>query len=89
MTNNQQNRECAMMINSALYDLKEQGFTDNAVCNGLLFSLTIHILNAGFEIDEIKKQLDKLFKTVNKEIGKLDENEIVVSSDKPINSSWD
>ena len=90
MKNDKENRVCALEINNLLYELQAKGHTDNAITNGMLFALSILILNSGFSVNEIIEQLTKLFHNIKSELGKLDyDNEIHLQQSKPINENWD
>ena len=53
MKNEKENRACALELNNVIYDLQSKGHSDNAIANGLLFALSIHIINARFSLNEI------------------------------------
>lgn len=90
MINDKENKECALEMNSLIFDLQEKGYTDNSIANGILFALSIHILNSGFSANEIIEQLKKLFSTIKYEIGSLDDEEqVYLSNTKAINPQWD
>ena len=62
----------------------------NAIANGILFALSIHIINSRFSLNEIIEQLTKLFHNIKSELGKLeDDDQINLQQTKPINSQWD
>ena len=48
MKNEKGNRACALELNSTIYELQSRGHSDNAIANGLLFALSIHIINSRF-----------------------------------------
>jgi len=84
------NRKCALRINAVIYDLQEQDHSDNAIANGLLFALCIHIINSRFSVNEIIEQLIKLHKDIKREIGKLEDDvQIDLQSTSPVNPMWD
>jgi hypothetical protein len=90
MINEKENRDCALEMNSLIFDLQEKGYTNNSIANGVLFALSIHILNSGFSVNEIIEQLSKLFATIKYELGNLEDGEqVTLSSTKPINPQWD
>lgn len=90
MKNEKENRACALQINNLIYELQEAGHSDNAIANGILFALCIHIFNSRFSLNEIIQQLTKLFHTIKAEIGQIDDSEsITVSDSTPINPQWD
>ena len=90
MKNEKGNRACALELNNAIYELQSRGHSDNAIANGLLFALSIHIINSRFSVNEIIEQLTKLFHNIKSELGKLDyDNEIHLQQSKPINEQWD
>ena len=85
-----ENQKCALALNSLIYELQENGHTDNALANGLIFSLSIHMINAKFNISEIVEQLKKLHKNIKSELGQIDDHDIVeFTSEKAINPQWD
>tara|TARA_B100000214_G_C23841902_1_gene569192 strand:+ start:309 stop:578 length:270 start_codon:yes stop_codon:yes gene_type:complete len=85
-----ENKRCALQLNALIYELQEKGHTDNAIANGILFALSIHIINSRFSVNEIIEQLIKLHKSIKEEIGKIDDTESIRLSDStPINSMWD
>ena len=90
MKNEKENRACALQLNNLIYELQSKGHTDNAIANGLLFALSIHIINARFSLNEIIEQLTKLFHNIKTEVGKLEDNDqINLEQTKPINQHWD
>ncbi len=85
-----ENKRCALKLNALIYDLQEHGHTDNAIANGLLFALCIHIINSRFSVNELIEQLIKLHKSVRKELGKIEDDvQIDLQSSSPINPMWD
>jgi hypothetical protein len=85
-----ENKRCALHLNSLIYDLQEKGHTDNAIANGILFALCIHIINSRFSVNEIIEQLIKLHKNIKQELGKLeDDTKVDLQSTSPINPMWD
>tara|TARA_R100000231_G_scaffold2823_1_gene5160 strand:+ start:1333 stop:1605 length:273 start_codon:yes stop_codon:yes gene_type:complete len=90
MKNETENRACALELNNVIYELQSQGHSDNAIANGILFALSIHIINARFSLNEIIEQLTKLFYNIKTELGKLDDDDqIDIEQTKPVNSQWD
>jgi hypothetical protein len=90
MKNEKENRACALQINNLIYELQSNGHSDNAIANGILFALSIHIINSRFSVNEIIEQLTKLFHNIKTELGKLDDNDQVSFEHRePINPSWD
>ena len=90
MENEKENRACALRIYNLIYDLTDEGHTNNAVANGLLFALSLHVLNSSFSVNEIIEQLKRLFADIKGEIGKIDDGEqIELRNTQPINSQWD
>lgn len=90
MKNETENRACALQINNLVYELQSDGRSDNAIANGILFALCIHLINSRFSLNEIIEQLSNLHKDIKTEIGKLaDDDEINLQHTKPINSQWD
>lgn len=90
MKNDKENRVCALEINNLLYELQAKGHTDNAITNGMLFALSILILNSGFSVNEIIEQLTKLFYNIKSELGRLDDEDYVnMQQTEPINDQWD
>ena len=90
MKNETENRACALELNNLIYELQSQGHSDNAIANGILFALSIHIINARFSVNEIIEQLTKLFHNIKTELGKLDDDDqIDIEQTKPVNSQWD
>ena len=90
MENEAENRKCALKIYNLIYDLSDDGHTNNAITNGMLFALSLHVINSSFSINEIIEQLKKLFGTIKGEIGKIEDGDQVELSDlKPVNSQWD
>ena len=90
MKNETENRACALELNNVIYELQSKGHSDNAIANGILFALSIHIINARFSVNEIIEQLTKLFHNIKSELGKIeDDNQIDIQQTKPINSQWD
>ena len=90
MKNEKENRACALQLNGLIYELQEKGHSDNAIANGILFALCIHIFNSRFSLLEIIEQLTKLHHTIKAEIGKIDESEpITLAESSPINPQWD
>ncbi len=88
MKNEKENRECATHFNNLLYDLTEDGHSNNAIANGIIFSLCIHTLNSKFKIEEIVIQMKKLFFEIKSELGRIDEDDPIINK-KPINPQWD
>ena len=37
--NEKENKECALEMNSLIFDLQEKGYTDNSIANGVLFEV--------------------------------------------------
>lgn len=90
MKNEKENRACALEINSLIYELQSNGHSDNAIANGILFALSIHIINSRFALNEIIEQLTKLFYDIKREIGKLEDHTALnIQNTEPINSNWD
>ncbi len=90
MKNETENRACALELNNVIYELQSKGHSDNAIANGILFALSIHIINSRFSLNEIIEQLTKLFYNIRAELGKLEDNDqIDIQQTKPINSQWD
>lgn len=90
MKNEKENRACALELNNLIYDLQSKGHSDNAIANGILFALSIHIINARFSVNEIIEQLTKLFHDIKTELGKLEDNDQVdIQQQEPINQQWD
>jgi hypothetical protein len=90
MKNEKENRACALEFNNLLYELQAKGHTDNAIANGVLFALSIHIINSRFSVNEIIQQLTKLYYEIRSELGKLeDDDQINIQQTKPINEQWD
>lgn len=90
MKNETENRACALQINNLVYELQSDGRSDNAIANGILFALCIHLINSRFSLNEIIEQLSNLHKDIKTEIGKLaDDDEINLQHTKPINKQWD
>lgn len=87
MKEEKENRACAMQFNNLLYDLQENGHSNNAIANGIIFSLCIHILNSQFKVNEICIQMKKLYYEIKAEIGRIDEDDEIFK--KPINQQWD
>ena len=83
-----ENRACALEFNNLLYDLQEKGHNDNAIANGIIFSLCVHILNSKFKVNEICIQMKKLYYEIKTEVGRLDHEDEIIDK-KPINSGWD
>lgn len=88
MIEESENRRAALEINNLLYDLTEKGHSNNAIANGLIFALCVHILNSKFELKEIILQLKKLFFEIKTELGRLEDSDIPTNKD-PINPQWD
>ena len=90
MKNEKENRACALELNNVIYELQANGYSDNAIANGILFALSIHIINSRFSLNEIIEQLTKLFHNIKSELGKLeDDDQINLQQTKPINTQWD
>tara|TARA_R100001480_G_scaffold42591_2_gene55361 strand:- start:8652 stop:8924 length:273 start_codon:yes stop_codon:yes gene_type:complete len=90
MKNETENRACALEFNNVIYELQSKGHSDNAIANGILFALSIHIINSRFSLNEIIEQLTKLFHNIKTELGKLDDDDqIDIEESKPVNSQWD
>lgn len=90
MKNETENRACALELNNVIYELQSKGHSDNAIANGILFALSIHIINSRFSVNEIIEQLTKLFHEIKAELGKLDDNDQVdIQQQEPINQQWD
>lgn len=90
MKNETENRACALQINNLVYELQSDGRSDNAIANGILFALCIHLINSRFSLNEIIEQLSNLHKDIKTEIGKLaDDDQINLQHTKPINKQWD
>jgi hypothetical protein len=90
MKNETENRACALELNNVIYELQSKGHSDNAIANGILFALSIHIINSRFSVNEIIEQLTKLFYNIKAELGKLDDNDQVdIQQQEPINQQWD
>lgn len=90
MKNETENRACALQINNLVYELQSDGRSDNAIANGILFALCIHLINSRFSLNEIIEQLSNLHRDIKTEIGKLaDDDEINLQHTKPINKQWD
>ena len=90
MKNEKANRACALELNEMIYELQSKGHSDNAIANGVLFALSIHIINSKFSLNEIIEQLTKLFHNIKHEVGKIEDGEqIDLQQTKPINSQWD
>ena len=90
MKNEKENRACALQINNLIYELQSKKYSDNAIANGILFALSIHLINSRFSLNEIIEQLTKLFHNIKAELGKLeDDDQINLEQTKPINSQWD
>ena len=90
MKNEKENRLCALELNNVIYELQAKGHSDNAIANGILFALSIHIINSRFSLNEIIEQLTKLFHNIKSELGRLeDDDQINLQQTKPINSQWD
>ena len=90
MKNETENRACALQLNNVIYELQSKGHSDNAIANGILFALCIHIINSRFSVNEIIEQLTKLFHEIKAELGKLDDNDQVdIQQQEPINQQWD
>ena len=90
MKNETENRACALELNNVIYELQANGHSDNAIANGILFALSIHIINSRFSLNEIIEQLTKLFHNIKIELGKLeDDDQINLQQTKPINTQWD
>lgn len=88
MIEESENRKCAHKINNLLYEMVEKGHSNNAICNGLIFALSIHILNSKFDIKEIIMQLKKLFFEIKTELGRLEDTDDPAMKE-PINPQWD
>ena len=88
MKNESENKQCAITFNNVLYELLESGKSNNAIANGLLFTLCIHILNSNFKEKEIIEQLKKLLTNIKKEIDFNGDNDKFVIHDKPISDDW-
>lgn len=88
MKQEKENRACALEFNNLLYDLTEQGHSNNAIANGIIFSLCIHIINSKFRIDEIIMQMRKLYFEIKSELGKIEETDEITKRE-PINPQWD
>ena len=90
MKNEKEYRACALQINNLIYELQSKKYSDNAIANGILFALSIHLINSRFSLNEIIEQLTKLFHNIKTELGKLEDNDqINLEQTKPINSQWD
>lgn len=90
MKNETENRACALQLNNVIYELQSKGHSDNAIANGILFALSIHIINSRFSVNEIIEQLTKLFYNIKAELGKLEDNDQVdIQQQEPINQQWD
>ncbi len=90
MKNEKENRACALQINNLIYELQSKKYSDNAIANGILFALSIHLINSRFSLNEIIEQLTKLFHNIKHEVGKIEDDEqIDLQQTKPINSQWD
>ena len=90
MKNEKENRACALELNNVIYELQSKGHSDNAIANGVLFALSIHIINSRFSVNEIIQQLTKLYYEIRSELGKLeDDDQINIQQTKPINEQWD
>lgn len=90
MKNETENRACALQINNLVYELQSDGRSDNAIANGILFALCIHLINSRFSLNEIIEQLSNLHRDIKTEIGKLaDDDGINLQHTKPINKQWD
>jgi hypothetical protein len=90
MKNETENRACALELNNVIYELQSKGHSDNAIANGILFALSIHIINSRFSVNEIIEQLTKLFYNIKAELGKLEDNDQVdIQQQEPINQQWD
>ena len=90
MKNEKENRACALELNNVIYELQSKGHSDNAIANGVLFALSVHIINSRFSVKEIIEQLTKLYHEIKTELGKLeDDDQINIQQTKPINEQWD
>ena len=90
MKNEKENRACALELNNLIYELQSKGHSDNAIANGILFALSIHIINSRFSVNEIIEQLTKLYHEIKTELGKIeDDDQINIQQTKPINEQWD
>ena len=90
MKNEKENRACALELNNLIYELQAKGHSDNAIANGVLFALSIHIINSRFSVNEIIEQLTKLYHEIKAELGKIeDDDQINIQQTKPINEQWD
>lgn len=90
MSSEKENKKCALELNNLIYELQEKGYTNNAIANGLLFALSVHILNSRFSLNEIIEQLTKLFRSIKTEVGKIEDlEEVKLSDTSPINPQFD
>jgi hypothetical protein len=88
MKEEKENRACALEFNNLLFDLSENGHSDNAIANGIIFSLCVHILNSKFKINEICIQIKKLYYEIKSELGRIDIEDDITKKE-PINPQWD
>jgi hypothetical protein len=90
MPNEKLNKQCALEFNNLLFELSEKGLPDNAIANGMLFALSIHILNANYCEKELMKKFLELYRDIKKELeipGRS--TKIQIMDQKPINDQWD
>ncbi len=87
-----ENRKCALQLNSLIFDLQREGITHNGLINGLLFALSIQMLNYGLSFKDVLRQFKKLYFSIKKEVEEDSEEDtedlLFVSQQKPINDEW-
>ena len=88
-----ENRKCALQLNSLIFDLQQEGITHNGLINGLLFALSIQMLNYGLTFKDVINQFKKIYFSIKKEVEEDSEEStedlLFVSQQKPINNGWD
>lgn len=87
-----QNRDCATKFNEVLFKLIENGHTNNAIMNGLLFTLSLHTINSNFLTPEVIAQYRQLYDLINNEVKKEKNNKeepIVMYPDRDEDIPWD
>lgn len=91
MYKTEDNRKCALRLNNLVFELMEEGLSNNAIANGIIFALCIHVLNSSFKISDIIIQLKKIYLDIKKALNEedIDNSQFQIVNDKPINPDWD